>query len=150
MHRERGFSYVIVMFLVMVMSVVAVRALESTLTVEQYGKEVETLWQGNAYREAIRIYYENSPGTSKNYPQELTDLLFDARFVKPVRPLRKLYTNPLTGGPWGVLRNDAGRIIGVYPKSDAAPLKQAGFSEAMASFTGAKRYSDWKFIYQPK
>jgi hypothetical protein len=148
--RQEGFSYVIAMFLIAVLSIAGVRALENTLTLEQRDKEAETLWRGMAYREAIRIYYSNSPGTDKSFPQELKDLLYDARLVRPNRPLRKLYKDPLSGGDWGVIRNEEGRIIGVYPNSSGSPLKQAGFPDELASFIGAKHYSDWKFIYQPR
>jgi hypothetical protein len=138
------------MFLVAILSIVAVRAIENTLTMERRGKEAEILWRGLAYREAIRVYYESSPGTAKSYPQELKDLLYDARLVRPNRPLRKLYVDPLSGGEWGLVHNDAGRIIGVFPNSNAMPLKQAGFPDILAAFTAAKHYSDWKFIYQPR
>jgi type II secretory pathway pseudopilin PulG len=150
MRREEGFSYVIVMFLVAILSIAAVRGLENTLTRERRDKERETLWRGLAYREAIRLYYEGSPGTSKSYPQELKDLLYDGRPVRPVRPLRRLYTDPLSGGEWGVVRNEEGRVIGVYPKSDAVPFKRAGFPDAIKDLAAAKRYSEWKFVYRPK
>jgi hypothetical protein len=70
--------------------------------------------------------------------------------VRPTRPLRRLYTDPLSGGAWTVIRNEEGRIIGVHPDSNAVPFKQAGFPDALAAFTGAKHYSDWKFVYQPR
>jgi type II secretory pathway pseudopilin PulG len=149
MRREEGFSYVIAMFLVAVVSISAVRAIENSLTIERRDKEAEALWRGQAYRNAIRMYYENSPGTSKSYPQELTDLLYDARLVRPARPLRKLYTDPLSGGTWNVVRNEAGRIIGVYSNLNVVPFKRAGFPDELASFATAEHYSDWKFIYQP-
>lgn len=150
MRRQEGFSYVVVMFLVAVLSVSAVRALENTLTMERRDKEAEVLWRGMAYREAIRIYYESAPGTAKSYPQELTDLLYDGRLVRPTRPLRKLYNDPLSGGPWAVIRNEDGRIIGVHPNSDAVPIKRAGFPAELAEFEAAKHYSDWTFVYRPR
>jgi type II secretory pathway pseudopilin PulG len=150
MRRQDGFSYVIVMFLVAVLSITAVRALENTLTMERRDKEAEVLWRGMAYREAIRIYYESSPGTGKSYPQELKDLLYDARLVRPTRPLRRMYSDPLSGEDWGVVRNDEGRITGVYPNSNDKPLKRAGFPNELAVFATAQHYSDWKFIYQPR
>lgn len=148
--RQGGFSYVIVMFLVAMLSIAGVRALQNTLTVERRDKESEILWRGIAYRNAIRAYYENSPGTGKQYPQELKDLLHDKRLVRPTRPLRKLYADPLTGGEWGVMRNEDGYVIGVYPQSARRPVKQAGFPPELAAFVNAKHYSDWKFTYQPK
>lgn len=149
MPRESGFSYIIVMFLVALSSIVAVRALENTTVSEQRAKEAELLWRGMAYREAIKRYYLNSPGTGKAYPEDLDDLLYDTRLVRPSRPLRKLFRDPMTDSDWGVVRNDSGAIIGVYSQSTRKPIKQAGFPSELASFTGATRYSDWKFVYQP-
>lgn len=150
MRRQSGFSYVIVMFLVAMLSIATVRALENTLTMERRDKEAEVLWRGMAYRDAIRIYYESSPGTGKSYPQELKDLLLDARLVRPGRPLRKLYLDPLSGKAWGVLRNEDGHVIGVFPQSRDKPLKRSGFPEALSALTNAQHYSDWKFTYQPR
>lgn len=147
--RQAGFTYVIAMFLVAVLSITAVRAIENTLTLERRDKEAETLWRGMAYRKAIQLYYNASPGTDKSYPQELSDLLSDNRLVRPTRPLRKLYKDPISGGDWNVVRNEAGRVIGVYPNSNAVPLKRAGFPDALIAFSAAKQYGDWKFIYQP-
>ena len=149
MRRESGFSYVIMLFLVAALSVIAVRALENTLTKERREKEAELLWRGMAYREAIRIYYEHSPGTDKSYPEELRDLLFDGRLVRPSRPLRKLYPEPLLGGEWGVMRNREGHVIGVYPRSNEAPIKRAGFPKELEDFATARSYADWKFMYEP-
>ncbi|MGG7607183.1 type II secretion system protein [Massilia sp. BKSP1R2A-1] len=149
MRPQRGFSYVIVMFLVAMLSIASIRALQNTLTAERRDKEAEVLWRGIAYREAIRLYYDNSQGTHKRYPEQLEDLLHDTRLTRPTRPLRKLYADPFTGGKWGVVRNDAGAVIGVYPQSARQPIKQTGFPPELAAFANAKQYSDWKFVYQP-
>lgn len=150
MKRQQGFSYVVVMFLVAILSIAGVRSLQNTLTHEIHDQEAELLWRGLAYREAIRAYYQGSPGTGKHYPKELKDLLHDKRLVRPTRPLRKLYASPLPGGDWGVVRNDDGLVIGVYPQSERRPLKRGGFPPELAAFANAKHYSDWKFTYQPK
>lgn len=148
--RERGFSYVVVMFLVAILSIVSVRALETTLTAERRDKEAELLWRGLAYRDAIRDYYVNAPGTAQTYPQQLSDLLYDGRFTVPRRPLRRLYRDPMTeDGQWELVHNEAGRVIGVRSRSTLKPLKQDGFSADLASFAGAAHYSDWQFVYQP-
>ena len=64
MRREGGFSYVIVMFLVAVLSIISVRALETTLTRERRDKEAQLLEAGTAYMNAIRLYYEGAPGSA--------------------------------------------------------------------------------------
>lgn len=148
--RQHGFSYVVVMFLVAIASIASVRALESTLVSERRDKEAELLWRGMAYRDAIRDYYVNSPGTGNVYPKELKDLLYDSRRVRMTRPLRKLYRDPMTDdGQWAPVRNDAGDLIGIRSRSTVKPLKQAGFPLELASFKNAQHYSDWKFVYKP-
>lgn len=150
MRKESGFSYVIVMFLVAVLSIVSVRALEITLTREKRDKEAQLLEIGTAYLRAIEQYYNEAPGTARSYPAELSALLYDERLTRPQRPLRKLFRDPITGSAtWGVIRNPAGAVIGVHSLSDAKPFKQKGFPIELQSFNGAQRYSDWKFIYQP-
>lgn len=149
MRGERGFSYVIVMFLVAVLSVASVRALEITLTREKRDKEAQLLEVGMAYLKAIEQYYNEAPGTAQSYPLELEALLYDERLTRPQRPLRKLFRDPITGSAeWGVVRNATGGVVGVYSLSSAKPFKQKGFPVELESFTEAQHYSDWKFIYQ--
>jgi len=148
--RQQGFSYVVMMFVVALLSIASVRALEVTLTNERRDKEAELLWRGQAYRDAIRDYYLNSPGTAQSFPAQLSDLLYDGRLTVPRRLLRKLYHDPMTSdGQWALVRNDAGKVIGVRSLSTLKPLKQAGFPPELASFTNAQHYSDWNFVFQP-
>jgi len=150
MRAQGGFSYVVVMFLVAISAVVAVRALENTLVTEQRNKEDELLWRGMAYLKAISQYYQNSPGAAKGYPVELKDLLHDTRLVRPTRPLRKLYRDPMTEAEWAVLRDEGGAVIGVYSTSQTRPIKRAGFPPELQHFMNAQHYSDWKFVFKPK
>lgn len=149
MRGERGFSYVVVMFLVAVTSILSLRALEYTQTAEQRAKEDELLWRGMAYRRAIQDFYLRGPGSGHALPTELGQLLDDTRFVRRQRWLRKPYRDPLTAdGNWGLIYNDDGKLIGVYSKSTAKPKKQAGFPTELQAFTNAQHYSDWKFVVQ--
>lgn len=151
MRREGGFSYVIVMFLVAVLSIISVRALETTLTRERRDKEAQLLEVGTAYMNAIRLYYEGAPGSAKGYPEELKELLKDNRLTRPTRPLRKLYRDPITGSTqWGLVLDANKHVTGVYSLSNARPFKQDGFPDELAAFKEAQRYSDWKFVYQPQ
>lgn len=145
--RQQGFSYVIVMFLVAVLSIISVRAIDVTLTAERRDKEAELIWRGLAYRAAIREYV-NSSGTAKDYPETLDDLLDDTRFTVSRSPLRKLYRDPMTeDGKWELVRNADGKLIGVASRSTRKPLKQAGFPPDLGAFTNAAHYSDWRFVY---
>lgn len=148
--RELGFSYLVVMFLIAVIAIASVRVLEVTLTSERRSKEAELLWVGNAYRNAIRLYYDGSPGSNKTYPASVSDLLYDSRLTRPSRPLRKLYRDPITGSTeWGIVKDEAGAVIGVFSLAKGKPIKRAGFAPELAAFTNANSYSDWKFIYKP-
>lgn len=149
MRRQQGFTYVIAMFLVALLSVLALRAVHVTRTKERREKEAQLFDTGMAYRQAIRGYYENSPGTVKAYPVSLESLLLDERTTTMRRHLRKLYRDPMTGGEWGVIRTEGGGIKGVFSMSDRIPLKQGGFPDEMAASKGAQKYSDWQFTYIP-
>ena len=148
MRRQHGFTYVIVMFAVAVSSIVAVRAVETAATNERRQKEEDLLWIGRAYYEAIRNYYENSPGTVKTLPASLDALLLDDRTSTMRRHLRKLYRDPITGSEqWGVIKTDDGKVAGVYSLSAREPFKTGGFRAEFSAFANAKTYSDWQFKY---
>lgn len=148
--RQAGFSYVLVMFAVALMALTAVRLLDVSSTNEQRAREAELLYVGNAYRDAIGLFYENTPGTFKRYPEKLSDLLQDPRTTTLQRPLRKLYRDPITSdAEWGVVLGPDERITGVYSLSHKEPIKTGGFTNSLASFAGAKEYRDWHFIYVP-
>lgn len=150
MHAQRGFSYPIAIFLVALVAIISVRALENTMTAERREKERDLLVAGQAYRDAIRTYYDNSPGTSKTYPPDLQALLLDARATRLRRPLRKLYRDPITASSeWGIVRTDSGAVKGVYSLSGLKPFKTDGFPAELDSFKGARQYKQWQFVYEP-
>lgn len=147
---QAGFSYLIAMFMVAVVAIVSVRALENSLTQERREKEAELLQIGQAYRNAIRTYYENSPGTAKTYPAQLSALLLDERTTRLRRPLRKLYRDPISASnDWGIVRSETGGVMGVYSLSNLKPIKTDGFPEELGSFKNAQHYKEWQFVYQP-
>ena len=115
----------------------------------QREREKELLFIGNAYRQAIGSYYESSPSDTKQYPRKLIDLILDSRFPNIKHHLRKLYSDPVTReGEWGlVLVQD--KIVGIYSQSSLKPIKRKEFPSQYGDFSGAKEYSDWKFIYTP-
>ncbi|MCU6501533.1 type II secretion system protein [Rugamonas sp. A1-17] len=138
------------MFLVAILALLTVRALENSLTEERRAKEAELLWVGSAYVDAIRNYYEGAPGMEKTYPLALTQLLSDSRSTLIRSPLRKLYRDPLTGSSeWGIVRNDANAIIGIYSMAPLTPIKRDNFPAEFADFANASGYDQWRFVYQP-
>jgi type II secretory pathway pseudopilin PulG len=128
---------------------IAVTAI-SWQTASQREKERELLFIGSEFREAIALYYHRSPGSIKEYPKDLNDLLKDSRYPVTQRYLRRIYRDPMTGlAQWGTIPALGGGIMGVHSLSKEAPIKKAGFTESQKEFSEAGSYADWKFAYLP-
>ena len=109
-------------------------------------KEAELLFRGDQYRQGIAAYYKKE----QRYPQSLEQLLLDKRYPMPVRHLRRLYPDPMTGtADWGLVEAPGGGVMGVYSKSEAQPIKTGNFSLKDAEFEKAQTYADWKFTHSP-
>jgi type II secretory pathway pseudopilin PulG len=147
--RQLGFTYLTVMFIVAILLGGLAIVGETWETSARREKEVELLFIGNQYRRALRLYYLSTPGVVKAYPRQIEDLLKDPRQPGTVRHLRKLFPDPLTGKPFVYIKGADGGIQGVASTSDEAPLKVANFRVRDATFEGAQKYSDWKFIDTP-
>ena len=111
-------------------------------------REQQLLFAGDQYRDAIRRYwFAAPPGTARVLPRSLDLLLEDDRSSTPLRHLRRLYPDPITGSAeWGTLRDGDG-ITGVYSLSEAQPVQQAGFARQHENFAGSTRYRDWVFAF---
>jgi type II secretory pathway pseudopilin PulG len=149
-NRERGFTYLWVMFTVAITGVLLAGAGQLWRTEAQREKEKELMFIGEQFRLAIGSYYESSPGIPKRYPPSLEKLLLDDRFPTVKRHLRKIFLDPMTGTrEWGLIMQSGIGITGVNSLSAQAPIKRANFHERYASFSEAKSYKDWKFAYSP-
>lgn len=147
---QKGFTYLALLIAVAVGGAVLAAVGELTSHAQQRDKEAELLFVGQQYREAIRAYYERSPGGAKRYPKKLEELLADNRYPTAQRYLRRPYPDPMTGkAEWGQVEAPDGGIMGVYSLSEAPPIKTGGFSKRDESFTDAARYAEWKFFYSP-
>ncbi len=96
--HQRGFTYLVLLFMVAIMGAVLAATAMVWHTLAQRDKEQELLYAGDAFRRAIGLYYERTPGAAKQYPKKLDDLLEDKRQVSLARYLRKIYVDPLTAG----------------------------------------------------
>jgi type II secretory pathway pseudopilin PulG len=112
----------------------------------QREKEAELLFRGNAFQAAIASYYKKE----QRYPQSLEQLLEDKRYPMPVRHLRKLYPDPMTGeANWGLVDAPGGGVMGVHSRSGDAPIKTGNFLLKNEEFTKARAYADWQFVHSP-
>lgn len=141
---QRGFGYLLVLFALTAMGLTLAGAGQVWHTTVQREKELELLFIGNQFSQALGAYYALTPGEVKQYPLKLEDLLEDKRFPMPRRYLRKLYRDPMTGSTqWGLVKA-ADRIVGVYSLSPGAAFKTA-FDGRDAAFAGTTHYSQWIF-----
>lgn len=148
---QSGFSYLLVLLLVVLMGIGLGAAGTLWSTESKRIKESDLLYIGEQYRKAISSYYTSSPdivGETKHYPGKLEDLLLDTRQTnKLTRHLRKLYTDPVAGkNEWGLIRDPVSKeISGVYSLAPGQPLKQQGFNAQQKEFAEAVSYAAWRF-----
>jgi type II secretory pathway pseudopilin PulG len=149
MHSQ-GFTYIGVMFAVAILGTTLAVIGAIWKTIQQREDEVELLFIGNQFRNAIMQYYERTPSANKEYPKSLNQLVLDDRFPIAQKYLRKIYHDPITRTTsWGLVMTPDGRIKGVYSVSNKEPKKIKGFDEKFKDLEGAKHYHDWKFVYAP-
>jgi type II secretory pathway pseudopilin PulG len=153
---EQGFGYVFLLVLIAVLGGVSAYALEEGQLMSRRQAEQELLSVGRSFEEAqysysgVRPSEPNSgplPGVlTATGPAQLEDLLKDPRVPGVRRHLRKIYPDPLTGKTeWGLVRNQAGHIVGIHSLSTGTPIKKSGFDARYAHFGEAERYQDWRF-----
>ncbi|MET1081491.1 MAG: type II secretion system protein [Burkholderiales bacterium] len=145
--KASGFTYFTVMMVVVIMGAGLAAIGTVWHQAARREKERELLFVGGEFRRAIGRYFEGSPG-GPQFPKSLDDLLLDKRLPVVSRHLRKVYVDPMTGTrDWGLVKDPAGAIVGVYSKAEGKPLKSAKFNEEDKAFDAAIAYSDWKFVY---
>jgi type II secretory pathway pseudopilin PulG len=147
----RGFSYVLVLLLLMVLGLGLSVAGPRWANEQQRDREHELIRIGHLYGQAIRTYYEASPGSLKQYPPTLDSLLVDMRFVGTRRHLRRLYTDPMRPGlPLEPVLGSDGTIRGVRSTSDLEPFLQDTLRlDGLIEIRPARHYRDWAFTALP-
>lgn len=147
--RQKGVTYLAVLMLVAVSAVVVAGQGAFSAVDGQRQREEELLFVGGQFRDAIKSYYEGTPGPAKRYPPELDDLLLDRRVEPPVRHLRRIYVDPISGTQrWGQMHAPEGGVMGVHSLSSSATLKQSGFAQADIAFSGKAKVGEWIFVYE--
>lgn len=148
--RAGGFTYFGLLAIIAIMGVMLVTAGEVWHMTQKREKELELLFVGNQFRQAINEYYEHTPGQGRRYPANLEDLLKDPRHPSTQRYLRKIYRDPVSGsGKWGLIKGPDGEIFGVHSLSEDEPIKKGNFNLADKNFEGKTKYADWVFVHVP-
>ena len=148
----RGFTFLGLLFLVMLMALMATAAATTWQFIGQRDKEAQLLFVGREYRSAIARYAAAHARERQPYPSDLAQLLGDdAGRLTPVRYLRRLYFDPITGdADWGLVKTPLGGITGIYSRSSLRPLRRrAEPDDETIDFARAASYRDWVFGVQP-
>jgi len=149
--RERGFTYIGVLVLVVLMGIALASAGEVWHTMQQREKEQQLLFIGHQFRLALKRYADHTPAKGRRQPLHLEELLLDPRHPGIQRYLRQIYLDPMTGSPeWGLITGPGGEIYGVHSLAEGEPLKKGHFDLADRHFEGSMKYSDWVFTYSPR
>ena len=148
---QRGYTYLALMFLIALMGLAMAASGTAWRHASQREKETELLYAGGQIRTAIEHYVLRGQGGVRGFPKRLADLVEDDRGMQPQHWLRRLYPDPMTGqADWELIKAPDGGIMGVASTSKGVPFKRKGFSFRDRRFKDAERYSDWKFVYDPK
>jgi type II secretory pathway pseudopilin PulG len=146
---RRGFTYLTVMFAVVLIGLAASVAAQQWKTVVKREKEAELLFRGGEIRKAIFAYCATSRPGMLHCPSSLDDLLKDPGSPTARRYIRKLYKDPITNDDWELIKTkDGNYILGVHSKSEEAPLKSGDFPPEFKDFEGKEKYSEWIFECQ--
>jgi hypothetical protein len=142
--NERGVTYLMLMFTIVVIGIATTAAAKQWKVIVQREREADLLAKGIEIQRALALYSTTvkagrvMPG--EVYPQTLADL---TRLPKPF--LRKAYLDPMGNGEWEYLRAPTGGIMGVRSKSRARPFRQRNFPQEVRHFEGRATYYDWTF-----
>jgi len=144
---QSGLVLLAVLIFLLLTTLGASAMVELQRTNTQRAKEMELLFVGDQYRRAIKSYYSSVPaGKSQSLPRSLEDLLEDKRFPMPVRHLRRLYPDPMTGEADWVTVQGAGGIMGVHSRSTLSTFKKREFPIQYRDFQDKDTYADWVFV----
>jgi len=146
----RGFTYMALLVAIIIIGISLGSAARFWQNFSLREKEMELLFRGEQYRQAIERYYFGMPGRMQ-YPASLDELLKDSRSPSGKRYLRQKYKDPISGEEFVEVRDQLSkRIIGVHSPSDKEPLRKGNFPEQYKDFEGKDKYSDWVFSFVPK
>jgi hypothetical protein len=107
-HPESGYAFLFALGLILLMIAGSVVVMQKGATIRRREMEQETIWRGNQYARAIRLYYHKTG----HYPQTLDDLQKGAPDLHFLRQPYKNPTNPADGSWRFIYVNAAGQIIG--------------------------------------
>jgi|CXWL01.1.fsa_nt_gi type II secretory pathway pseudopilin PulG len=141
---NRGFSLLAVLMTMVAMGIALSMASRSSLLVQQREREADLLAKGLEIQHAISGY-----ATRSKMGREQATALFPStleELTKQPHPLlRRVYTDPMTGKAFALVKSPQGQLIGVRSTSLLEPIRQTDWPEELQHFQGLTRYREWVF-----
>ena len=145
--RQGGLILLVVLLFIAVSSLASSALVVAHETQSRREKEQQLLFVGDQFRQAIQRYYNTvPPGGARSFPASMDDLIEDRRFPIPVRHLRRIYIDPMTGRADWQFVHAGGGITGVHSSSTREVLKTKDFPKGYEQFESAGTYADWVFL----
>lgn len=144
---QSGVAYLILLLTLSLLSMTALVTMQLHSFMHRRDAEEDLLFIGQQFQDALLSYALATPSGGISTPSTLNELLRDTRYLSPRRHLRKLYFDPITSqADWGLILSPDGKgIVGVYSKSDRAPIKISQFPDVFKTFENKKSYQEWVF-----
>lgn len=149
--RQRGLAYLALLIGVAIIGVVAAGTIQLGALYQRRMAEKELLYVGDQFQRALLSYTDNTPVGQPTQPRSLDELVRDPRYPNPVRYLRRVYADPLTGkADWVLILSPNGQtIVGIHSASREHPIQLRQFPERFRGFEDKLSYTDWVFIPRP-
>ena len=129
--------------IVAVIAAIAVALLLGTGLETYLNQERRLVSAGQEIVAALEAYRAASPGSAKELPRDLSELLHDPRMLADKGNLSTLPVDPMTQKQeWGVIKNNAKQIIGVHNLSSATPT----WIGRILSLRSGDTYAHWQFL----
>jgi type II secretory pathway pseudopilin PulG len=146
-----GFAYLFLLFALAVMGLLLAAFGQNWSTTLQREREAELLFIGKQFSMALASYAARSQDGIKA-PATLEDLLEDKRFPFPVRHLRQIFRDPMTGKRDWEVQLASGRIIGMRSHSQKAAIrsKLPDYVAVPSDAGETPTYHDWIFVAPQK
>src|SRR4029079_8283187 len=110
-------------------------------------REEELIFRGTQIVRAIELWRTPEKDKKNRMLNEWKDLQKDPKSAGTQRYLRKIFTDPMTGKDFELIKDPTVGIKGVKSTSQDEPMKQSEFPGEWWEFEGKKKYSEWEFVY---
>lgn len=148
---QHGYAYLALLIGIAIIGVAAAASIQLGGLYQRRMAEKELLYVGGQFQRALLSYSDSTPVGQATQPRTLEELVRDPRYPNPLRHLRRVYVDPMTGkADWVLVRSPNGQtIIGIHSASRERPIQLRQFAEEFRGFEDRRSYAQWVFVARP-